>query len=72
MSSPELLTCNEVARQYGVEPETVRRWARKGVISVVHVGPYRTVRITRDEADRHFVRVQGADTTHTPRTRHDI
>ena len=70
MTNPELLTCNEVAALYRVSVRTVKRWVRKGVIGVVYVGPYHAVRITRDEADRHFRRVPGADTgTHrvTPR-----
>jgi len=50
-----LLTCRDVAKAYGVNVETVRRWVRKGVIAVVLVGPYRLVRIRRSEAEKHFV-----------------
>jgi excisionase family DNA binding protein len=57
----ELLTCQEVARLYHVHVETIRRWIRKGVITVVRVGPYRLVRIQRSEAQRHFIIERGVD-----------
>lgn len=56
----EYLTTAQVAREYGVCVETVRNWIRKGVIGYVMIGPYRLKRITRTEADRHFLRVPGA------------
>lgn len=56
----ELFTCQEVADKYHVHAETVRRWVRKGIIAVVLVGPYRLVRIRREEAEKHFVHVPGA------------
>ena len=58
----DLLTCREVAEMYRVQVETVRRWVRKGVITVILVGPYRHVRIPKTEADKHFEVVPGAKT----------
>jgi excisionase family DNA binding protein len=53
--SEDLLSTADVAAQYGVSDETVRRWIRKGVIAYVMVGPFRLKRIPRSEADKHFV-----------------
>lgn len=58
----ELLTCSEVADYYRVDVGTVRRWARKGAIGTVRVGPFRLVRIRRTEAEKHFDEVPGAET----------
>lgn len=49
-----MLTCREVADLYGVSYVTVKRWVAKGLIGVVRVGPFRAVRITEEEAARHF------------------
>jgi excisionase family DNA binding protein len=59
-SDKDLLSTADVAAQYGVSDETVRRWIRKGVIAYVMVGPFRLKRIPRSEADRHFVRPEVA------------
>lgn len=58
----ELLTVREVAERYRVHVVTVKNWVRKGIIAVVRVGPTRRVRITAEEAARHFVQVPGAQT----------
>lgn len=55
----ELLSTADVARLYGVTPQTIRLWIRKGIIAYVEVGNSRlrrrkTIRIERTEAERHF------------------
>lgn len=35
----ELLTAQELAERLRVSPETVRAWARRGVIPSIHVSP---------------------------------
>jgi excisionase family DNA binding protein len=50
--SEDLLSTADVAAQYGVSDETVRRWIRKGVISYVMVGPFRLKRVPRAEVER--------------------
>jgi excisionase family DNA binding protein len=59
-SPAKLLTVPQVAARYNVHRVTVWRWIRKGIIGVVHVGPYRRTRITEAEADRHFTETPGA------------
>jgi len=39
MDQAELLTANEVADQLQVQPETVRRWRRRGIIPAVRLSP---------------------------------
>lgn len=53
-NNARLLSCKDVADRYGVTVETVRRWARKGIIEVVLVGPTKRIRITEQEASKHF------------------
>lgn len=55
----ELLTIGQVAKSYGVSEETIRRWVRKGVISCIHLGPYRLVRIRRKEAEKYLAGAGG-------------
>ncbi|HXG70685.1 MAG TPA: helix-turn-helix domain-containing protein [Gemmatimonadaceae bacterium] len=56
-----LLTMREAAEELGVDPETIRRWARKGVISYVAVGPFRRKRIRRSVVDHHRQEQRGVD-----------
>ena len=37
-SPPEALSVLEIAAEYGIHPETVRRWAREGRIPAQKVG----------------------------------
>lgn len=48
-AAKELLTVREVAEASGVHIDTVRRWLRKGIYTMVLVGPNRLVRIPRSE-----------------------
>lgn len=48
----ELLTVRQVAEESGVHIDTVRRWLRKGIYTVVLVGPNRLVRIPRSEVEK--------------------
>ena len=38
MLKEHLLTCTEVARQFQVDKETVRRWARSGKLPATKIG----------------------------------
>lgn len=49
----ELLTVQEVAAEYRVHPETVRRWVRNGDIEGVLVGGFR-VKVRRSQVSRQF------------------
>lgn len=42
-----LLSPLEASKICGTSAETIRRWIRKGVVPVVHVGPYRRPKIRR-------------------------
>jgi excisionase family DNA binding protein len=55
-----LLTPSQVAHAFDVNVETVRTWVKKGVIAHYLIGPFRAVRISRQEAARHFTPVAGA------------
>ena len=49
----EWLTVDEVAQQLRVDPETVRRWIRKGELPVLSLPSARAgYRIRRDELER--------------------
>jgi len=60
----ELLTCQEVARFWRVDLDTVYLWIKKGVLGVVRVGAgkRRLLRITRAEVNRHTRQTPGAHT----------
>lgn len=38
-TSPKYLTVQEAAHEFGLNPETLYRWCRKGVVPHVRVGP---------------------------------
>jgi len=55
----ELLSTADVARMYGVTPQTIRLWIRKGILAYVEVGNThlrrrKVIRIERDEAEKHL------------------
>jgi excisionase family DNA binding protein len=47
-----LLTSREVAQLYRVNPETVRRWVRKGILPVIRVGPTHRIRFCESQVQR--------------------
>ena len=49
---PELLTVAEVAAWLKVHPNTVRRWAQKGLINSYRIGPRRDRRFDRTEVEQ--------------------
>lgn len=53
MCEGELLTVGEVASELKVSPRTVKRWIAQGLLEPVVLGP-RTVRVRREELDRHM------------------
>lgn len=55
-SGGRLYSAKEAACRLGVHVETLRRWARKGVIGHVHVGPARTVRFREADIEAAVVR----------------
>jgi excisionase family DNA binding protein len=55
-----LLTSREVAQLYRVNPETVRRWVRKGILPVVRVGPTQRIRFCEAHVQRYFREEPGA------------
>jgi excisionase family DNA binding protein len=55
-----LLTAHDVARRYGVDCETVRRWVRKGILPVVRVGPTQRIRFHHGDIERYFTEEPGA------------
>ncbi|HXG69875.1 MAG TPA: helix-turn-helix domain-containing protein [Gemmatimonadaceae bacterium] len=65
-----LLTMREAAEELGVDPETIRRWARKGVISYVAVGPFRRKRIRRSVLNHHQRDMRGVDGFPLERNKH--
>ena len=46
--APNLLTTHEVAKLFGVHPQTVRRWARDGRLREIRPGPL-TVRFSAED-----------------------
>ncbi len=50
----DLLTVRQAARRCAVDVETVRRWIRKGAMVAVTVGPFRVVKVTRAEVEKHI------------------
>ena len=50
--NPDLLTTAEAAAYLRVHPETIRTWARKGVIPAVKFGNRGGFRFTRQDLDR--------------------
>jgi len=55
MAEAPYLTVEEVARQLGVNPETVRRWIRSGELNALSLGGPAGYRIPKSELDR-FIR----------------
>ena len=55
MAEAPYLTVDEVARQLGVNPETVRRWIRSGELNALNLGGPVGYRIPQSELDR-FIR----------------
>lgn len=46
-----LLTATDAARRLGVNVETVRRWARKGAMRYVEIGPFNRKRLRQCDVD---------------------
>ena len=47
----EMLTTTEVAQLLRVHPNTVRRWASKGLLRAYRLGPRRDRRFKREDVD---------------------
>ena len=58
-----IVKTEELARQLGVTPETVRRWARRGLIPSMRVSP-KVIRFDVDEVAR-VLRDRGQQETET-------
>ncbi len=58
--NPDLLTTTEAAAYLRVHPETVRTWARNGVIPAVKFGNRGGFRFTRADLDQFLARRWGA------------
>ena len=58
-----IVKTDELARQLGVTPETVRRWARRGLIPSMRVSP-KVIRFDVDEVTR-VLRDRGRKNTET-------
>ena len=52
---PELLTVAEVAAWLKVHPNTIRRWAKRGLINAYRIGPRRDRRFARTEVEQLLV-----------------
>lgn len=46
-----LLKPSAAAKRLGVNPETIRRWMRKGVIDFIEVGPFKRKRLRQSTVD---------------------
>lgn len=46
-----LLTVRQAARRLGVNPETLRRWVRKGAIPYVELGPNKRKKFRQSDVD---------------------
>jgi excisionase family DNA binding protein len=57
MENDGLLTIDQAATYLQVNPETVRRWLRRGVLAGINLGGSAGWRIERDDL-RHFVDVR--------------
>ncbi len=49
---PELMTVTEVAAWLKVHPNTIRRWAARGLINSYRIGPRRDRRFARIEVEK--------------------
>ncbi len=49
---PELMTVSEVAAWLKVHPNTIRRWAERGLINSYRIGPRRDRRFDRTEVEQ--------------------
>lgn len=47
----EALTLQEAARILGVHEDTLKNWARRGLLKIIRVGP-RLLRVPREEISR--------------------
>jgi excisionase family DNA binding protein len=49
---PELLTTQQIAELFAVDPATVNRWARDKVLTAIRLPGMRAYRFRRDEVER--------------------